>query len=366
MCAGAAIAILCLAACQPSRIDAVCQHLEHGLYVNAQAKSFGTGHGWHSPLPTIRHAVAAARGDPSIRNIYVAGGTHTVKTETGTENTLEPVLLLQDIHGVTLWGGFKGNETCLQQRPPQPASTGGTILSGRIIGGAGEADEYTRHVVVVGDNVTSVTLDGFVIQDGRAVACPADVAMQRCEDGGGLLLQKIPQDLKIRNTVFAHNHAVGDGGGLLLRECSTCVLDNCRFQFNQAQRGAAVAILDTKPPGPQSPVFVVRESVFHNNQAARGAGVYAGGTDLLIKSSVFRNNHAQDGAGVGLYSGSRLGLTKSVFERNRAVGRGAAVFVDWTSNISDVNQGENRLRGNTQAGGSAVSIAKSPGDQQAE
>ena len=352
--------LLCLAACQTGNIDATCHRLEHGLYVNAQAKSFGTGHSWQNPLPTLRRAVAAARADSTVRNIYVAAGVYTVKSETGTESTQEPVLLLQDIRAVTLWGGFKGDERCLQQRPHQPASAGGTILTGRIMGGEGEADEHTRHVVIVGDNVVRVTLDGFVIQDGRATSCPTSSSTQHCEDGAGLLLQKSPQGFTVRNTVFEANHATGDGGGILLQECSSCLLDNCLFRFNQAQRGGAVAVFDIRPPGDQSPVFTVRDSLFHHNKAVQGAGVYAASTDLLIKTSLFRSNNAQDGAGVALYNGSRVNLTKSGFEHNRALRYGAAVFADWTSNIS---REKNRFQENTQGAGSAVSIAKHLNEQ---
>ncbi|GAB4038010.1 choice-of-anchor Q domain-containing protein [Spirosoma gilvum] len=172
-------------------------------------------------------------------------------------------------NGVTILGGFLGNETILNQRPQlsstQPSSS---TLSGDI-GIQGVNTDNCFHVIKNPSslNLTSV-LDGFVITSGNA-------------DGSG-------QD---QWGAGVYNDGSGDN-----KDCEP-MFQNCYFQNNTARYGGAL-FNNGSDGGKSSPQL--SQCTFYNNTAIYdGGAIYnygnAGISSPHLRYCSFQNNTASDG-----------------------------------------------------------------------
>lgn len=184
--------------------------------------------------------------------------------------------------GVHLYGGFAGNETQRSQRNWQ---TNTTILDGQ------DANRCVCADGAAWDVRTNATLDGFVIQNGKA--------------------------------------ANSCGGGAYLVNCSPKIAD-CAFgdlagqtdKYNQARYGGAIAISASSP--------VIEDCIFRDNrsqsiqdsQASGGGGMHTNVCSTAwVTRCLFEGNQALswDGAGGGLLiSGSSPTIISCAFVGNKA------------------------------------------------
>lgn len=122
-----------------------------GRTIYVQPGGEGNGTSWQRAYGEVATALQAARrGD----QLWVAAGTYRPTTGTDRNATF------QLVSGVSLYGGFAGGETALEQRDWRAHET---ILSGDI-GQRGLADDNAYHVVTGADDAL---LDGFTIRDGH-------------------------------------------------------------------------------------------------------------------------------------------------------------------------------------------------------
>lgn len=152
---------------------------------NAVSGGADNGRSWADAFDTLQEALAVAAPEDCI---WVAAGNAPYVPGSLPTDTFH---LAQ---GVTVYGGFAGDETFFQQRD-WAANT--TILSGQL------PNDNCYHVVTGNDDAT---LDGLMITQGNA-------------DGAG------------------HN---ADGGGLF-HDTGYLSLENCAFLANDAVNGAAIA-----------------------------------------------------------------------------------------------------------------------------
>ena len=95
---------------------------ERVIYVSAHATGANDGTCWTDAFIDLQDGVAAAQpGD----EIWVAAGVY--KPDRGTGNRL---MSFELVSGVGVYGGFSGDETCLDERDPQANPT---ILSGDLL-----------------------------------------------------------------------------------------------------------------------------------------------------------------------------------------------------------------------------------------
>jgi len=218
---------------------------------------------------------------------------------------------------VGVYGGFDGTE---QTRAQRDWLVNETILSGDLDGDDGDdfanTAENSYHVVV-GNDLTGVILDGFVIRGGNADE-------ESDEFGGGLAI--VGGEIQIASCRFAANRASIGGGGLWAQSADVTVVD-CVFVDNAGQ--------ELTSAGPQDHVAIRRAiltgsavggvlaSVVIANPGGGGIGT-SGGNLIMIDCTVARNI-ANIGGGLRVLEGGTLTMDRCAFNDNvAAVGGGAS------------------------------------------
>ena len=129
------------------------------FYVDADAPAGGNGQSWASAFQFLQDALDQTVTG-RVDEVWIAEGTYYPDDGTSvTEGDRTASFVLKD--GVSLYGGFQGNETDLSQRN---ITNHVSILSGSIF-----ADQqfWSLHVCTVGANA-SVAFDGLTVRDGNA------------------------------------------------------------------------------------------------------------------------------------------------------------------------------------------------------
>ncbi len=236
-------------------------------YVNLNAGGSNDGSSWANAYTDLQSAFSSATAGDSI---WVAKGTY--KPTSGTTRTIYFRLK----NGVSIFGGFAGNETSVNNRN---INSNLTILSGDI-GNAGSASDNTYHVVY-GSNISStVIVDGFRITGGN---------YGYGSEGAGMYLDNCK--IIIRNTHITDNSS-GFGGGIYQYNGSLEII-NCRINDNVASSHTGAAIYCKGTGGSISVV----NTQFRNNvvdpSASAGILFVSGEFDLLVDRCEFSGNHAK-------------------------------------------------------------------------
>jgi hypothetical protein len=230
--------------------------------------------------------------------IWAVQGTY--KPTSGTDQTISFTLKDQ----VSLYGGFVGTETALNQRNPVQYVT---ILSGDI-GAAGTITDNTYHVVVGSGISNSTILDGFTIIAGNAIGSSSSYYWT----GGGMYLSN--SSPTITNIIFKANRAIFGGG--MYNFQSNPTITNVTFESNSA---------------PDS------------SWQGYGGGICNSYSNPALSNVTFTGNTSVDSGGGMMNSSSSPVLTNVTFTRNTAalsvsgaVG-GGGIFNDGYSNPSLTN-----------------------------
>ena len=290
------------------------QQITGRLYVSAgQTVGAGDGLSWATAFPDLQTALSYSCIQ-SVTEIWVAAGTY--KPTSGTDRTVGFAMK----NGVAIYGGFRGTENQLSQRPAinpvnsfggasQPSSS---TLSGDI-GTVGDNSDNSYHVISnpAGLTVTAL-LDGFVITGANANGSGNNGS------GGGVLND-------------------GSGSG---HWCSPS-FRNCLFQGNSAGSGAALCNVGDDS-GESSPVLT--NCAFQANSVASysyGGAIYNSGYNgrsiPQLTNCLFLNNTA--GYGGAMYNDGYGGmaspvLTNCAFLTNSASAKGGAIYNDGYSGTS--------------------------------
>jgi len=325
------------------------------LHVSALAAGGGNGLSWGTAFSDLQDAINAASGSGGgFHQIWVAQGTYRPDGGSGDRAI---AFALHD--GLSLYGGFEGDESSLSQRDP---AQNPTILCGDI-GIAGDPADNSLHVVTLNAFFSSAHIDGFTIRHGRA-----DGAMFPANSGGGILSQG---SITVRGCLFTTNRAVA-GGGIHSR-MGSAVLESCVFQANSAtnegggaQINGAGTVKGCTFSGNNAPfgaglhmccsastvrdcafasnfgnlgggLYVPNGSVtvsgctFTSNGAWRGGGAYVLGTGSHVVSCFFGLNSA--GRGGALYLGNPVTVSNCVVSRNFATESGAGVLIAGSASL---------------------------------
>jgi hypothetical protein len=205
-------------------------------YVNDNIPFSGDGQSWPAAFKTVQEAVdAAIRGE----EIWVKASTYS----------LSAPILLQNKRGLSVFGGFAGDETERNQRNWHVYPT--------TLDGQGSVP-----CLLVGG--TGVTFDGFIITH-----CHGDM-------GGGALVAG--------STTFANNEFINntaDLGGAVYNygAGARVTFENCAFFGNSATQGGAVyneeAYFDTTR-------VEIWNCTFSGNVATTSAGAIANGPGIIL------------------------------------------------------------------------------------
>lgn len=267
------------------------------IYVKINAPG-GNGTSWSQAFNNLQSALSAASAGDQI---WIAAGTY----KPSMPNSGDPHLKTFSLpNNVSLYGGFKGNESSLSQRNPLVNKS---ILSGDSNGDdllpsdlnyANSIMDNAYHVVTAPGVIA--TLDGLTVRAGNA-SIPGD--------NGGALLVQAGSNITANNDSFILNTADRNGGAIYATGPNTnFTLTNSVLSKN---RTTAPLPLDFSHTG------------------GRGGAMYVISlSSLKIDSSIFNKNSAAEDGGalhINLTSGS---LTNSSFTNNLAEHSGGAIAVE--------------------------------------
>ncbi len=291
------------------------------IYVDASSgASSPDGSSWSSAHQDLSVALAmAASGD----QIWVTAGTYYPTS--GTDRTASFEL----VAGVSVYGGFTGAETALDDRDP---SANLTILSGDIDKDSLLDDDNSYHVVRGADDAV---LDGFTITMGRASISGTQPSDYDSYDDVIAVESGYENDEILR---ILEGVLYIAGGGMLNMQAAPTVR-NCVFEGNYAGKGGAVynMVQRTYPTNNASyDAATFEDCTFHNNIATLRGGAVS--TDMLTHptfvSCEFLNNTSGDKGGA-VYCDLRCETTfVNVLFANNTAERGAALVSDGSSNPS--------------------------------
>ena len=308
------------------------------IYVDAGALPGGNGMSWTNAFAFLRDALNVSKPGDSV---WVAKGTYYPTTNDNRDVSFELK------KGVSVFGGFSGNESKLNERDWQHNIT---ILSGDI-GRKGYAEDNSYHVVTGADNAA---LDGFVISNGYAAGGRGGRRQQRPSRGGqrrpGMGSRNGPTGppfggrypLNMQGGAFPGRPGAQSGGihttpqaimqssqqssgAGMLNFQSAPTVRNCNFENNHAGKGGAVYNMTTTRfpprPGQKEPVPIFINCRFTNNTArGRGGGVSNDmGTSPVFLSCVFESNRCERKGGA-IYNdfGCSPVIINCLFTKNHA------------------------------------------------
>lgn len=247
----------------------------------------GDGSSWSKAFGELADALKYAKDHESQYTekdplqIWVAEGTYTPShtlsnTTTGLTDRDKTFLLVKN---TKVYGGFKGNESSLNQRNWH---TNKTILSGDI-GTQGDMSDNVYHVVVATEKEGATTLDGFTITGGNANANKSTQILEKFfnqSEGGGMSIYHTAT-LTVNNCIFRENSGSKDGAALFLY--GEAELTNCVFADNKAieRRGSAVYAKNAAAQ------FI--NCTFYNTDLNYNYNLYVNGKHLKDKPLVISN-----------------------------------------------------------------------------
>jgi predicted outer membrane repeat protein len=316
------------------------------LRVRAGAPANGDGLSWATAFNSLPAAVALAGG---CTDIWIAAGDYSVASTI----TLPK--------GVSLLGGFAGNETLAEQRNPSTqvtqilgstsdilAFTNGAgasnIIDGLTLAGAGRATTINQASPIFRD-VKFTGQTQYAVRVGQAPAFPV---FERCTfDGARLDLDPSAGGgaAAIGATVDLGNFI---GGGLQARQAQTVVVTNSTFtgagtiQLTTVTdaRFTNCSLAATRLSASQAATLAVTDcEIFGNTGASVDAGALrvGPGATVTVTRSVLRNNAARAGGAVLVDTGGALTMRQCVLRENSATDQGGALWLDSTSTVNLFN-----------------------------
>lgn len=324
------------------------------IYVKAGvAGSANTGVSWTDAYDNLQTALDIATSNDTI---WVAKGVYfpTVIAGTTTDNR-DKTFLLKD--SVSIYGGFAGNETSLNQRILSSANQ--SILSGGDIGSINVTNNVYH--VLIGIDISEVTtLDGFSIRhgnaDGTGVANISSEMIDRNLGGGIYLLNSNMvfnnitvdsnysnrggaginnenSDIQLSNSEIQNNLILGNdinglGGGAGIRNAaSNPEINHVIIGGNSAysvQGGGGMRNINGSSPE-LNYVSFFSNNLYTGTQGDGGGAMYnVGASNPIIQNCIFNYNTTDDGGGGAIYNdGSIPEISYTSFTGNKASVGGA-------------------------------------------
>ncbi len=315
---------------------------EQVIYVDTDATGTGDGSSWENAYPQLFDALDVAEAGESI---WVAEGIYCPTDD----DDISISFMMKD--DVSVYGGFTGSETSLDQRDWE---NNVTVLSGDI-GIVDDLSDNSTKVVIAANNL----LDGFTITAGHGGtgsdsgdmgAGPEDGAGPEGDaaggdggiTGGGMNGEEMPEegtgeygqavghlttDIVTQGDATTSQH----GNGICIWNVAPTI-QNCTITENYGGKAAGVYILGL-PDNGELPTFV-NCSISYNYGYGRGGGVSMDmATQAYFIDCVFEGNDCEAGKGGAIYCDIMASplLENCLFIDNTAES-GAAMANDGNSN----------------------------------
>jgi predicted outer membrane repeat protein len=264
--------------------------------------------------------------------------------------------------GVDLVGGFNGNETALNQRPPHNPTAPITYLSGDILGddivpGFTNRADNSYHVVRIAAGVdTNISRLGIAQGSASKTTAPAE------NTGGGLKVEAAAGVVYLDEVSFFFNQAADSGGAI--HSGSPLTFNLGYVGYNQAASfgggiytTAPLTILGGHYFNNSATSFYggaisaghtlhTANARFQSNQAAFGGGAISGSTQpITITASTFMTNTAVTYSGGAIETSAGLFVSQSAFQGNQASFSGGAIQAYGDLTVLDSNFSGNQAIG---------------------
>lgn len=268
------------------------------LFVDTDVATGGLGQDWAGAMKDLQLAlVTAGLSNGAVTEIWVAEGSYLPAEADlpGDPRTAGFDL----VEGVTLYGGFSGDEANLEERDP---AANPTILTGDRLGddaiGFQNFEDNLYNVLRGASLRDSAIVDGFTIRGGNG------------DFGSAMTLTA--SEVIVRDSTFTSNRTLG--GGAVWAASSTLEMIRCEFVANRSESEGGAIFLE----GGQLD-FV--DGVLTNNRAVGfGAGAYlrSGAIARFRDSSLTLNISFDLGGAVAAIEGSHVSIRGGLLQGNRA------------------------------------------------
>ncbi|MGA1865175.1 MAG: right-handed parallel beta-helix repeat-containing protein [bacterium] len=254
------------------------------VYVDKTATGSGTGASWEDAFTTIQEGIDWAASQ-AINEIWVAQGTYN-----------ENIVLAE---GVSVYGGFNGTETGLDQRDHQSYIT---TIDGRQQG-----------ITVFGTH--NALIDGFSITNGNS-------------DWGGGIYCPANADMSLYNNHIHHNKAYVSGGGIYLGNQSNTQIIGNTIQNNEALYGGGIIADTTQSCLIMDNAITDNTAIYkdaNQTEGGLGAGIYFNDSNAQVSDNIIQDNVAEsEGGGIYIWSGD-VSIFNNDICGNKAVRGGGLV-----------------------------------------
>ncbi len=289
------------------------------LYVDADAAGSSTGLTWTDAFTNVQDALSTA---VTGTQIWVADGVYYPDEGNGQTNDA-PTSTFVLKSGVSLYGGFAGDETALNQREPVNNVTvlSGDLEQNDIVNSNGVVTDTNNitgtnayHVVSSTDVLSDTLLDGFIVTAG-------DAGGNGTLDTRGGGLYNAQGDPTLSNLVFAGNHAA-EGGGVY-NTSGNPTLTNVTLSGNSALYGGGIYNTSGNP--------TLTDITFADNDATWGGGMYSLYGSPALRNATFSDNQAGNNGG-GIYSlFENMTLINATLSGNGAAYEGGGIYNYYTT-----------------------------------
>ncbi|MEM9444058.1 MAG: choice-of-anchor Q domain-containing protein [Verrucomicrobiota bacterium] len=280
------------------------------------------GSSWDHAFLSLQDALVSVQNQ-STNEIWVASGIYKP-----TINPLERSATFQLLDGVSIYGGFSGNETELSQRDWELNKT---ILSGDIdsftnpditdsdgvVRSASDIQGINSLSVVTASGVdNTAVLDGFIITGGQSNQ-DLQGSESNLNSGGGIFA--ITGSPTLLNLTLSGNLAI-QGGAIYLRNNSSPSMENLLFFGNDAASGGGVYNTLNSSPDMDRVSFI-------GNSAIAGGGLYnIFSSDPIVSNAVYSGNSATDSGGAIFNVNSSPSFINLTVSGNSAVQQGGGIY----------------------------------------
>ena len=279
------------------------------VYVKQASATSVNGNSWASAYNNLQTAIDnAISGD----QIWVCTGTYKPTKfidENSVADSRSRAFMLKG--GVSIYGGFSGNENSLDQRN---SALNPVILSGDFFSNDSTSwppdslrSENAYHVAVALKQVGTILVDGIVFTAGNA-----NNNIYEQPDNGSVIPPGISP------------HAEGSG---LLAAWSNIAINNCIFEKNSSSEGGSIWLYGGEPYyGTIYSALISNSKILNNLQTdpgSSGAIKVKDNISVRISGTTFTENKASNGGAVSasvnddLYAPT-INIIKSTFRENQA------------------------------------------------
>lgn len=291
------------------------------IYVTVTGSGTHSGNSWANATSSIWEAQTLAQTYDAV--VWVAGGTYYGDTTSVNAFTMRD--------GVSVYGGFAGNEPANYDLSLRDFETNATVLDG----------QNARRVLYQPFQFNKeMEWNGFTIRNGKS-----------SDYGGGVYLRK---NSRLSYCKVLNNISTGSiGGGIY---CTNSYVANCEIRNNN--------IMHEYPMGggvysAQSTIqnCVVSENVCRYGSYGEGGGIYA--YSSIIKGCTLRNNKSESGGG-GVYARTNTSVMNCVIRNNESGDLGGGIYASAAS-VSNCEITNNKTTGSRYAygGGGGIYSASS-------